>query len=823
VVAAAFGDVDGDGDADALLNDLDSPSPLLLNNGNGVFSLDLGATLPRSGACGIGDLDGDGDSDLFFAGFLNPSQVWLNDGTGSFTDSGQLLGANEFRTSMLLLDVDNDGDLDAVLPTDSSTESNKILLNDGGGVFTDSGQVLGMNFSREVASGDLDGDGDGDPDLIFAVNGKNEVWLNDGLGVFTKSLAVNFSSSGTFGVGVADLDGDTDLDLFFANGSNPPSSPPDEVWLNNGSGVFTNSGQMLGADYSFNVALADIDGDSDMDALVGTNSGMPNRIYLNNGSGVFTEAGGSMGIGRVLKLGADDFDADGDQDVFLAANLDPAEVWLGVASAPFLEDSGQRLGANRVSGVAAGDLDGDGDLDAVLSSVAGTTRLFFNDGTGQMADQHSALSNGYGNNNGKPALGDFDDDGDLDLYIPNNEYAGSADVLDRLWLNDGTGEFTLGTTFTEVEPGNCSVAADFNGDGDLDLIVGNGMYSFYTGQNQLRLNNGSGGFVSSPALGTGNTTDFAVADFDGDSALDVFVANAGGGDTVWMNNGSAVFSDSGQSLGTAQTLACVAADFDGDGDVDVATTNYNASNVLWLNDGSGTFSAAILALGIGSAPAIGVIDAEGDGDLDLWIGQEDGDRLYINNGVGGFSKGQVLPDRSNGGLAMGDFTGDGIDDVLTGGTEGDHVLWVRDDLVGMTVMAYAASFGLVGGDTGATEDPDLDGLPNYAEMAYNLNPNDADAEPIANFFSSTSGLPLLSVLDNGTNRTIQAQIIRRKGAPFLDFALNTSPTLLGFSAPISTTVTTMSINANYERATYLYVVPGGQPKQFGEFEVDYNP
>ena len=121
----------------------------------------------------------------------SPDKVWLNNGKGTFTDSGQLIG-NSFSSAVSLGDLDGDGDLDAFVSTSSSGSSislgpNKIWLNNGSGIFTDTGQALGNSeIRRGVSLGDLDGDGYLDA-VVANLQGDNDIWLNDGKGTFTDS------------------------------------------------------------------------------------------------------------------------------------------------------------------------------------------------------------------------------------------------------------------------------------------------------------------------------------------------------------------------------------------------------------------------------------------------------------------------------------------------------------------------------------------------------------------------------------------------------------------------------------------------------------
>jgi hypothetical protein len=137
-----------------------------------------------------------------------------------------------------------------------------------------------------VQLGDLDGDGDLDAFLangheISGVGQSNRVYLNDGTGTFTDS-GQKMGKSLSTDVQLADLDGDGDLDAWVTNGTRHFGyvvDQPNDVWLNDGSGVFT-LGQEMGDAASYTVALADIDNDGDLDAFVG-NIGQSNQIWIN--------------------------------------------------------------------------------------------------------------------------------------------------------------------------------------------------------------------------------------------------------------------------------------------------------------------------------------------------------------------------------------------------------------------------------------------------------------------------------------------------------------------------------------------------------------
>ena len=336
-MGVALGDLDGDGDLDAAVgNDHSYANKIYLNDGTGSFT-DSGQSLDTSQGRfpALGDVDGDGDLDIFMPVNGAPNKVWLNNGMGTFSDSGQSLGGSAVHYSVALGDVDGDGDLDAFV-TSNYGQPNKVWLNNGMGTFSDSGQSLGNSSGTIVALGDVDSDGDLD---AFVANGDeggtqpNKVWLNDGTGNFSDS-GQSLGSSISAGVALGDVDGDGDLDAFVSNIGYYGGDPANKVWLNNGTGTFTDSGQSLGNSYSHKVALGDVDGDDDLDAFV-TNyyGGQPNKVWLNDGMGTFTDSGQSLGSSNSVGVALGDVDGDGDLDAFIANAAGQAnKVWLNTST-----------------------------------------------------------------------------------------------------------------------------------------------------------------------------------------------------------------------------------------------------------------------------------------------------------------------------------------------------------------------------------------------------------------------------------------------------------------------------------------------------------
>jgi hypothetical protein len=330
----------------------------------------------------------------------------------------------------------------------------RTAVGGGSGLFTDSGQSLGSASSNAVALGDLDGDGDLD---AFVGNfGASRVWLSNGVGIFSDSG--QGLSGWTQAVALGDLDSDGDLDAFVANSWGQAN----KIWLNDGGGNFSDSGQSLGEANSWAAALGDVDGDGDLDAFIG-NYQSANKVWLNEGTSLFTDSGQSLGDSASQSVVLGDLDGDGDLDAFVANIYEPNKIWLNDGAGTF-SDSGQSLGSSGSIAVALGDVDSDGDLDAFVAN-SGDHKVWLNDGMGAFSDSGQSLA-GPGSR-AAVALGDVEGDGDLDAFV------GNLDEPNQVWLNNGVGVFN-DSSQSLGSAGSYAVAlGDVDGDGDLDAFIGN--------------------------------------------------------------------------------------------------------------------------------------------------------------------------------------------------------------------------------------------------------------------------------------------------------------------------------------------------------------
>ncbi len=273
--------------------------------------------------------------------------------------------------------------------------------------------------------------------------------------------------------------------------------------------------------------------------------------------------------------------------------------------------------------VAFGDIDGDGDEDLLITSVV--TKLYSNDGLGNFTEITSPIANVT---QGAIAFFDIDNDTDLDLLVTgyNQDTAEdtAVDVATVLYTNDGNGNFVevIGTPFENVANSTISYT---DIDNDVDILITGSKWNFQHTAN-LYTNDGSGIFTevagtSFEPVAQGST---AFADIDNDGDQDIYLtgrdwqSQAFG--TVYMNNGSGVFSENPNTGLTAVQESSIAfADVDGDTDLDVMITGLGTGG-LFVNDGSGSFTeVAGLPFGVFTRSAIAFKDFDNDNDLDLII------------------------------------------------------------------------------------------------------------------------------------------------------------------------------------------------------------
>jgi hypothetical protein len=349
-------------------------------------------------------------------------------------------------------------------------------------LFVDASSNLPVNGasaqSMDVKAFDLDSDGDLDIVLANEFQG-NTILYNDGNGVFTKAgpgvlPQVAYDSEDVI---VDDFNSDGYPDLIFCSEDDVTLGRTDvhEYYLGQPNGNFTPSGYHFPDTEANAVIIFDLNGDEYPDVLFGNNG--PIGAFINNGDGTFSnESTRFPSVNRTTQdLLALDVDGDGDTDVF-EGNENGNLLYINDGTGNFTEESQTRIPLPNIETrkVSAGDVDKDGDLDLFLSNVSFISgkirqnRLYINDGAGNFEDRTQEQLPPDFDHTVDAIFSDLDYDTHLDIVVSN--VFGSPI---RFYFNDGTGIFSEGSNRiipqTLFRDALGVIAADVNGDDLADL------------------------------------------------------------------------------------------------------------------------------------------------------------------------------------------------------------------------------------------------------------------------------------------------------------------------------------------------------------------
>jgi Bacterial Ig-like domain (group 3)/FG-GAP-like repeat len=587
----------------------------------------------------VGDVNSEGVAQLIVqsfvasttGGFPTDTVFTINVHADGTSDAPVQIATPYPQFSFVVDDVNGDGKLDLIFgPQTFSSAAITVLPGTGSGTF---GAPISSVTVKAAGVLPLTGDfnGDGKRDLLLG-----NILFGNGDGTFTLGPVApsTNANTGNFAIGDFNKDGKDDIAVYTPNGIS--------IDLSNGDGTFTAFGPTYaGINGAFTLDVTDIDGDGNLDLVVGqgqsgiylppTNGQGIMMILMGNGDGTFRGAPvypHAAGGGLHGAFAAGDFNNDGNIDVLSIASQRGGGLLLLTGNGKGTLTP-QTINTSIIPNfLAAADLNGDGKLDA----IAETTTI---DNSGNAALSLSVLKgNGDGTfstptsfpvataaqSDSILALGDTHASGKLDAVV---NQGGNLYYL----KGNGDGTFAAATQIDSQTDFGSLVLADVDGDGKADIVATAGMFSFgilSSGNLLVYLSHGDGTFAAPEIVATlTNAGDMIVTDLNKDSKPDIafLSSNSSTGAfslNVLLGNGNGTFASPVISaLGGQFLTTLAAADVNGDGNLDMLIGGSLAS--IAFGNGDGTF-AANYGISIGqSTTAVGFADLNNDGRPDLLL------------------------------------------------------------------------------------------------------------------------------------------------------------------------------------------------------------
>lgn len=631
-------------------------------------------TYGGSGYLFTADFNGDDIPDL-----LSGSVVELGNGNGTFTTGVTVPG-----TPLAVADFNGDGKPDIL---EQGTGTLQVLLGNGNGTFQSPISTSISTVLSPIAAGNLTATNEAD--VVGVYNGSLYVYLSNGNGTFAAGAPYNLSlpsGAGVVNIILGDVNGDGKTDVTVITQGGTPAAGQIIVFLGKGDGTLetpplTSTGAYASGGFQVSAVEGTFTGGNFPDLVIDSDQTICNptcepsyniSLLIGNGDGTFKAPTVIIpGVNGALAVA--DFNGDGNLDLAVEADPTVAEVYLGNGAGAFSNSSSYVLSLPGYPGIltpsymAVADFNLDGKPD-----IAAGNAVLLGNGNGTFQGIQLGI---VPDTAGAIAIGDFANNGIPYVAMLSNQestsVAGEYFYNVYIFSNNGSGLLSLINTYQLQEPGNGIVAADLNGDGNLDLLVTSMNPGTLDWGYSVLLGNGNGSFQSPVFYAQsvqGPYTAPIVADFNNDGKPDFAVQAGNQSVAVLLGNGNGTFANPVYYFdGSAASI--MAADFNGDGNLDIAagsmstTAPQTPQTAILYGNGNGTFQPAVFPASLNNFEALFTGDFTNNGKADLFSGAQ----VALGNGNGTFILQTPIscPDEACAAYAIGDLTGDGILDVLS--------------------------------------------------------------------------------------------------------------------------------------------------------------
>lgn len=706
-------DFNGDGGIDMLVGDHKYLSVMFKLSGQDRYEAPIPLGVGYHLKFEVADLDNDGDIDIVAADAAEHLVKWINPGDGNF-------GAPQFIdvemtgiSEIALADFNQDGFVDLTISASDGASGNRgafVYFNQQNGSFSPKTALtvpfIGNHYYVSICTADVDSDGLTDVITNRTFPNSKIVWFKNLNGAsFDSERAI--ADTYSYNLLAGDMDGDGDPDLVY----NAVSQI--NMIINNGDGTFQPLTTLYQGSVLFDVKIADTDLDGDNDIFAARSATSNPRLLkmLNNGDGAFVNSFVNTGDEEIDKLHIGEINGDSLPDLMAVTHYDQLIFYYingGFGTFYPYKTAGHVHDADEI---VTGDIDADGDEDIILGSTGGSyTSAYLNNGSGNFSMGNKIHDNGT---TSQAVLYDFNGDGYLDLLKSQDPFLDPVHTMPRLYFNDSTGNFDQFAQMGSFSGfGNYAIPYDMDVDGLMDVVY----CRWYENKDIYWVrNNGNGQFSSGGSL---------------------------------FNNGDL----------TPRFIAFEDLDLDGDDDqvlVYGSGTSTSTLHVYWFeNQGNSTYAQHLIHTGVsnGRLRDIELFDLNNDGFMDIWTsGVGTSITLLQNHGQGVFTVHYIdfgLPDVPDN-IMPGDFDFDGDLDIAATSEFGHYFVWLENtDGLGGNFVIHVLDSMATGADETAFSDLDGDGKKDLIvitrnEVAYYTN--EFPVPPALFLF-----MPATSCIDNGT-------------------------------------------------------------------------